>query len=1136
MRYSDHGEHQLKNDYHHAGTSIIRKITFEAKDRFQRWEHDEAARRAATASSSGSGDHQLSPHRFAFSQLALEETDGRSRRGSMEDVSMGETTAWTSQRGKAGASISIGKGPTSDNKGLLSAVLEGHSDSATSASGVPGVESRASTASQSISTKDSRTAASSLGPSSVLSGTSAHPHRGQCLTSPSDAVANDGQDNAEGNLIVYENDLIVVPRKNIHTVRQVKKEDGSLRSAEFRIQGLQGQGTFAQVFQCLHVQTGQQVALKIVKNKPAYTRQAAMEIEIFETLQNDEDDDKAPAGTPRSRDYMVNLLFYFKHQNHLCIVFELLGLNLYEVLKRRQFRGLPLTMVRDIVQQVVHGIKDLSQKNIVHADLKPENLLLVSEAVNKHVISASDSRRRERTGGSTAGAEASPAVSPRTATASKRTSFSSNSGGAKTEAANVPETSLRKVKLIDFGSACFEGHTSHTYIQSRFYRSPEVLIGLPYDSAIDMWSLGCVAAELFLGLPILPGVHEHDQVGRILEMIGKIPDWMLDQGAKSSKYYVKFVPRPRSAETQTRTPSPGNVNIGTPALALPQWRVKTHEEYINSLSEAEVRKKGGLGKLRKQPGNRYFKRKRLADILFLHAQNSTGEDRRLVPAFVHFLHGVLDPDPWKRLSAFQAAQHPFVTGDLMKLRAKDSDMILNTKDENLANLDLDFYWQIPWDPAICKRKLLNVQKIREKQAARRGLSGRSHAESPSFSSGRRRSRMGESTPTSLLAESFRHVRQQGGTSPPTIISSSASTNASHMSQQIQMPATTPTHIAASWTGLGQPVGSSQLAPASVSRENAILQSVPSAPQSFTGMSYGAVRTPSQADFAYALQRPGVFPGGYALGTSASSQSTAPSFHQAGVQSIQYGAYTGTSADMPFSLQSSASERSVSGGINPQGVGVSSSNQWSMLSPQNLPESNFPAVSTTGQPYHQYGEPLPSNGQMMTNAAGFPPSGATTADPRQLAMLQQLQQQQINSHEHPAQLQFQQLQLPWNQQLIGQAMAQPPQFAMLPQQPQIAFPQQQPVYLAAAPGGGYYYVTTTATGQPIILQPVGVLDQTVNQAGLAYITPNQAYISQPSSQQTMSPNSGPGNPGVVNMNPSRQQPRSRRGHFRGGTSM
>jgi dual specificity protein kinase YAK1 len=66
------------------------------------------------------------------------------------------------------------------------------------------------------------------------------------------------------------------------------------------------------------------------------------------------------------------------------------------------------------------------------------------------------------------------------------------------------------LKVIDFGSACFEGHYVFHYIQSRYYRSPEVLLGLPYDSAIDMWSLGCIAAELFLGIPIFPGNSEYD--------------------------------------------------------------------------------------------------------------------------------------------------------------------------------------------------------------------------------------------------------------------------------------------------------------------------------------------------------------------------------------------------------------------------------------------------------------------------------------------------------------------------------------------------------------------------------------------------------------------------------------------------
>jgi dual specificity protein kinase YAK1 len=76
------------------------------------------------------------------------------------------------------------------------------------------------------------------------------------------------------------------------------------------------------------------------------------------------------------------------------------------------------------------------------------------------------------------------------------------------------------VKVVDFGSACMEQETTYSYIQSRFYRSPEILLGLPYSSAIDMWSVGCICGELFLGLPLFPGCNEYDQVARIIEMMG----------------------------------------------------------------------------------------------------------------------------------------------------------------------------------------------------------------------------------------------------------------------------------------------------------------------------------------------------------------------------------------------------------------------------------------------------------------------------------------------------------------------------------------------------------------------------------------------------------------------------------------
>lgn len=66
------------------------------------------------------------------------------------------------------------------------------------------------------------------------------------------------------------------------------------------------------------------------------------------------------------------------------------------------------------------------------------------------------------------------------------------------------------IKIIDFGSSCFESERYYTYIQSRFYRAPEIMLGIPYTPAIDMWSLGCIVFECLIGVPIFAGENERD--------------------------------------------------------------------------------------------------------------------------------------------------------------------------------------------------------------------------------------------------------------------------------------------------------------------------------------------------------------------------------------------------------------------------------------------------------------------------------------------------------------------------------------------------------------------------------------------------------------------------------------------------
>lgn len=276
------------------------------------------------------------------------------------------------------------------------------------------------------------------------------------LTKPSKGVKNDGYDNEDSDYILYVNDIL-------------GSEEAGHKN-RYLILDVLGQGTFGQVVKCQNLRTQEVVAVKVIKNKTAYFNQSMMEVSVLDLLNQklDKNDDH----------HLLRLKDTFIHKQHLCLCFELLSVNLYELIKQNQFRGLSTTLVRVFAQQLLNGLTLLNKARLIHCDLKPENILLKNLE--------------------------SPII-----------------------------------KIIDFGSACDERQTVYTYIQSRFYRSPEVLLGLPYSSAIDMWSLGCIVVELFLGLPLFPGSSEYNQVSRITEMLGLPPTWMLEMGKQSGEFFEK---------------------------------------------------------------------------------------------------------------------------------------------------------------------------------------------------------------------------------------------------------------------------------------------------------------------------------------------------------------------------------------------------------------------------------------------------------------------------------------------------------------------------------------------------------------------------------------------------------------------
>ncbi|XP_032730718.1 dual specificity tyrosine-phosphorylation-regulated kinase 4 isoform X4 [Lontra canadensis] len=221
-----------------------------------------------------------------------------------------------------------------------------------------------------------------------------------------------------------------------------------------------GKGSFGQVAKCLDHKNNELVALKIIRNKKRFHHQALVELKILEALRRKDKD---------NTHNVVHMKDFFYFRNHLCISFELLGINLYELMKNNSFQGFSLSIVRRFTLSVLKCLQMLYVEKIIHCDLKPENIVLYQ----KGQVS---------------------------------------------------------VKVIDFGSSCYEHQKVYTYIQSRFYRSPEVILGHPYNMAIDMWSLGCIMAELYTGYPLFPGENEVEQLACIMEGEKKIPGFQGSHG------------------------------------------------------------------------------------------------------------------------------------------------------------------------------------------------------------------------------------------------------------------------------------------------------------------------------------------------------------------------------------------------------------------------------------------------------------------------------------------------------------------------------------------------------------------------------------------------------------------------------
>uniref|UniRef100_A0A3Q2TSA6 dual-specificity kinase n=1 Tax=Fundulus heteroclitus TaxID=8078 RepID=A0A3Q2TSA6_FUNHE len=313
-----------------------------------------------------------------------------------------------------------------------------------------------------------------------------------------------------------------------------------------------GKGSFGQVAKVYDHKLQQHLALKMVRNEKRFHRQAQEEIRILEHLRKQ---DRSGAMN------VVHMLENFTFRNHICMTFELLSMNLYELIKRNKFQGFSLPLVRKFAHSILQCLEALHRHRIIHCDLKPENILL---------------KQQGRSG----------------------------------------------IKVIDFGSSCFEHQRVYTYIQSRFYRAPEVILGSRYGLPIDMWSFGCILAELLTGYPLFPGEDEGDQLACVMELLGMPPQKLLDQ-AKRAKNFINSKGHPRYCGVNT-LPTGATVLMGS---------------------------RSRRGKMRGPPASKDWS-----------AALKGCED----PAFTDFIKKCLDWDPSSRLTPSQALRHPWLYRRLPK--------------------------------------------------------------------------------------------------------------------------------------------------------------------------------------------------------------------------------------------------------------------------------------------------------------------------------------------------------------------------------------------------------------------------------------------------------------------------------------
>uniref|UniRef100_A0A672PT27 non-specific serine/threonine protein kinase n=1 Tax=Sinocyclocheilus grahami TaxID=75366 RepID=A0A672PT27_SINGR len=363
---------------------------------------------------------------------------------------------------------------------------------------------------------------------------------------------------------------------------------GDLLNGKYHVIRKLGWGHFSTVWLAWDIQGKRFVAMKVVKSAEHYTETALDEIKLLRSVRNTDPDDP-------NREMVVQLLDDFKisgvNGTHVCMVFEVLGHHLLKWIIKSNYQGLPLPCVKSIIRQVIQGLDYLHTKcQIIHTDIKPENILMSVDELYVRRLAAEATEWQKAGAPPPSGSAGTTALltAPKMSKNKKKKLKKKQKRQAellekcimdleemeigpegREEEEDDPESpktpscvplrqaSLQDIKLI---SCFFLLNTQYDYlyklsvlqhkhftedIQTRQYRSLEVLLGSGYSTPADIWSTACMAFELATGDYLFEPhsgedySRDEDHIALVIELLGAIPRKLILTGKYSKEFFSK---------------------------------------------------------------------------------------------------------------------------------------------------------------------------------------------------------------------------------------------------------------------------------------------------------------------------------------------------------------------------------------------------------------------------------------------------------------------------------------------------------------------------------------------------------------------------------------------------------------------